>query len=320
MRAAKRELDVYGQVYFQYRAGTPNGDLPSDGAPQQQFLIDSARVGVDWEHGPIRAEIELELFDQDSTGGIAPTARDVWIQYRVARAFRVRVGQFKKPFSMLRTQPRPDLPFVFRGMVVERLIDGLGYGGRDIGVAVSGRVGGALHVSYAAGVFNGSGANDLESDPNSAKDVAGRLEVGWKRLVNVGLELSHQSSDRRTHPTTGGTLYGADLALKIDDFRALAEGHIGRDPGLPALPLTGGAIGALMYRIPLRENLALEPLVGREVYVPDTHRSLRYFREFAGLNLYVSTRLRIMLDAEQTHSPGRADPTRAFVTQVAYVE
>jgi hypothetical protein len=230
------------------------------------------------------------------------------------------VGQFKKPFSLLRTQSRADLPFVFRGMVVDRLIDDLGYGGRDVGVAVSGRVGDALHMSYSAGVFNGSGANDLESDPNSSKDLAWRMELGYKKLGTFGLELSHQSSDPQTHPTSGGTLYGADLSLKLGNLRPMVEGHIGQDPGLSTLPLTAGVIGAATYRIPLRGKWAIEPLVGREMYVPDTRRSLYYFREFLGLNLHVSKRLRLMLDAEQTHTPSRTDPIRAFVFQVSYSE
>lgn len=319
-REVKPEFEVRGQVYVQYRAGSPNGQLPSEGEPQQSFVVDSARLGVGWERGPVRAQVEVEMFDANSAGELRPAARDVWIQYRFARELRLRVGQFKKPFSLLRTESRADLPFVFRGMVVERLIDDLGYGGRDIGAAVSGRVGNALHVSYALGVFNGSGANDFESDPNSAKDLVWRTEFGWKKLCNLGLELSHQSSDPATHPTTGGTLYGADLTLKLGRFLGMMEGHFGQDPGLPALPITTGLIGAATYRFKLSKHLTLEPLLGREMYVPDTRRSLRYFRDFVGANLYVSKQLRLMLDAEQTHSPGRADPTRAFVFQVAFTE
>jgi hypothetical protein len=146
------------------------------------------------------------------------------------------------------------------------------------------------------------------------------MELGWKKLGTIGLELSHQSTDPGTHPTSGGTLYGADVALKLGDFRPMLEGHIGQDPELPGLPITAGLIGAATYRIPLRGKWVIEPLLGREMYVPDTSRSLRYFREFVGVNLHASKRLRLMLDAEQTHSPGRTDPTRAFVFQVAYSE
>lgn len=321
------ELSLSGRILAQYQWGTPYGAPSRVGVddPEHEFLIDSARVGVRWERPTLRAEVELELFDRDSLDDFTPEAKDAWIQYSPWQALRVRAGQFKKPVSRLRMESRTKLPVISRGIVVGQLMGELGYGGRDIGLLVGGRVGDDLRLTYAGGVFNGAGANELESDGNSAKDLAMRLEVAWRKLVSLGLDASRKNLDPRENPARGGTLLGADVEIDVLGFEGLIEAHWGWDPFVPDavtgdLPVTAGVIGYARYRFELPAELELEPVVGAEVYVPNTDLGFRILRQFGGLNLHVGKPLRLMLQVEQTARPGQQDADRALVLQLAFEE
>jgi hypothetical protein len=320
------QFAVMGRAYVQYQLGNPQNAERRDAGEPRELVWDSLRVGADARQGIWRAELELELLERSLTlvdGRIEerthPAYRDAWIQLEPWRALRLRVGNMKKPVSRLRLESRAQLPGISRGIVVGELVDDLGYGGRDLGVTVGGRVGHRLRLKYAAGVFEGTSRRRVGED--FAGDFAGRLEVDWRKLASVGLDLSHRNRDAAAGVRQSGTLLGADLELRLWHFHAVVEGHMGQDPSLASGPTTGGLIGQVSRKFDLSRCLELEPVLGSEVYyVPNDRLDLRILRQYGGVNLHFGKHARLMLQGEQTARPNLSEPDRALVFQVAIEE
>lgn len=171
--------------------------IPSPDVPFSTFITRRIRVTVsveieDWITGRIQPDFALgEL-----------SLKDAWLNFALYDALEVRVGQFKKPFSAIELTSTTKYLAIEKGVRIRglarafrvrkrqfqtgfidvnpfepiqnehyTLLDGLGYLGRDIGVSVHGSAGSFV---YAAGIFNGSGAD--QADLEGGKSYAGRLE------------------------------------------------------------------------------------------------------------------------------------------------
>lgn len=210
----------------------------------------------DWIVGKIQPDFALGDLD----------LQDAYMNLAVDDAFELRIGQFKKPFSTieltsssrlvpiergarirgltdaLRVELDPDDPVLTHvdGDLVAgdqyELLDELGYVGRDIGIAAHGAFG---RLGYAAGIFNGSGAD--RRDENDGKSLAGRVRYAptadWP--LAVGAAASYR--ELRFDGTVDDTEVEADvdgLAFEVDaewgGFRrpglhAILEGTLGRN-------------------------------------------------------------------------------------------
>jgi phosphate-selective porin OprO/OprP len=112
---------------------------------------------------------------------------DAYFDIRFSPKFRVRSGKDKTPIGYELMVGDAYVLFPERSLVSSLVPN------RDIGIQVQGDLA-AQRVSYAAGVFNGvpDGSNSLtELDPNSSKDLVGRIVVSPFR--------STQSPDRAIH-------------------------------------------------------------------------------------------------------------------------
>jgi hypothetical protein len=174
----------------------------------------------------VRMGLEMRLAD-GLTARVEPefamgrvALRNAWMELGVADGWSVRAGQFKKPFGLIQLASNTVVPTIERaarirglpaaharadnaagGQLVSRLrgrvllpdhhdlLDGLGLHGYDIGAAVYGEIG-ALRLQ--AGLFNGSGADQL--DETGRKSVAARATYGLPtaRPVRVGVGTSYR--------------------------------------------------------------------------------------------------------------------------------
>ena len=129
----------------------------------------------------------------------SPMLVDAYVKYKPCREFAIQVGQFKTPFTLESPINPVNLEIFDYGEAVQQLVGykdvcGVGALGRDLGIMATGSLfpienaNGYQYsiVDYAVGVFNGSGANQL--DNNNRKDLVGRLEVhpGLKALTLSG--------------------------------------------------------------------------------------------------------------------------------------
>ncbi len=138
------------------------------------FFVRRARLAarVKW-HEHFRAFVELEM-GKGKTG-----LNDAFLEIYWRPALRLRLGQFKQPFSMEELYS-DNWIWTMERSLADSLVPG-----RDIGVMLHGSLaGGALY--YAASVYNGNGKNRA-ADTDGAKDLAGRVVVAPLRGRGGGL-------------------------------------------------------------------------------------------------------------------------------------
>src|SRR4029078_1264362 len=100
---------------------------------EDRFSWGSRRIGVNGELFN-RVQFQVERAFQDDDDDDSPW-RDVYADVRINRAFQVRGGRFKLPFSLERNTSRDELDFIQRATAVRAISPS-----RDTGVMVHGRV------------------------------------------------------------------------------------------------------------------------------------------------------------------------------------
>lgn len=188
----KSKLTLTGRIQAQWEHTSVE-----DYSPSTSFSIRRARIKADFTHGALKGRIQYDF------GRGRASAQDVYIDWKLADAVSVKMGQYKMPFSLW------ELTSSTKTMVIERsnrimgvstaasfatnsiLTSDGGWAGRDIGVQVHGTSG---KVSYAAGIFNGNGLNNSRDD-DSGKTFAGRVVVNAADKLHVGGAFSNRMID-----------------------------------------------------------------------------------------------------------------------------
>ena len=296
-------------------------------AAVHEFRVPTARLGLEWKQSRmLRAELEIDAAEDQGSTTAWSSLRDAYVQVQPVRQFRLRAGQFKKPFSRLELTPRRRLRLVERGISNHWVVEDLGYGDRDVGVETSGRFGEKIRLSYALGVFNGSGRNAREVDPNGTKDVAARLELAPTGWLSIGISGSHRSFDPEVFPgfPRGAAMGEADLEVKAGHLYALAEGSYGENPLSIDRAESWSGLLLTSYRVPLTTTwrLAVEPVLKGEVLKPEHHvRNSHIIDLAAGANLHVGRYFCLMAHAELTDPASGALPlwesSRRLLVQVS---
>jgi hypothetical protein len=293
--------------------------------PQNEFSIETARVTGIWRPMPkTRAVIEVELSGLAQDEASAAMLRDAYLRFAPLPVLRLQMGQFKKPFSRIQLYSRRRLPLVQRGLVNDDLVEDLGYGGRDVGVQVDGRIGRGIELWYAVGVFNGAGPNLAENDLDGSKDFAGRLESRLGKHLSLAANATLRTFDRRQDPLLPARAVGlgTDLEVQFSGFHALGELDMGTNAALEAAPRSIGGIALLWYRWRWTKTWAAEPLLGGEILIPDRGDAGRVYRVTAGANAVVGDFMRWMIDYQITEpvdvAPTAYRPEQRLFVQLAF--
>ncbi len=146
-------------------------------------------------------------------GGATPQVFDAYVNYRLRPEVQLRLGKFKSPVGL--EQLSVDVETLFN----ERALPTGLTPNRDLGVQLHGEAFSG-RVSYAAGLFNGSGdaRNSTNLDTDDTKEFAGRVFFqpfkpsadSFLQGLGFGLGGSYGSERSTTAlpATTGGTLAG----------------------------------------------------------------------------------------------------------------
>lgn len=127
--------------------------------------------------------------------------KDAYIEYRQLQPARIKIGQFKRPFSYENPMNPWDVGLADYSQLTKKMSGfsdhtateyGGSNGGRDLGLQVQGdflpvKWGKTAHplFHYQLGVFNGQGINT--SDANAAKDVIGTLQLQPVKGLSLGV-------------------------------------------------------------------------------------------------------------------------------------
>lgn len=192
--AASSKLLVSKPKFSGYMIGRYQASL-QEGNKSNSFSLRMARVSVG---GRILDDFEYKIQGQingnTSALGNSPRIVDLFVEWQKYGYFKVKAGQFKRPFTFENPMNPIDQGFMGYAQNVSRLAgftDRNGEhasNGRDIGVQLQGDVlpdsRGRNLVHYEIGVFNGQGINC--SDVDNQKDVIGGLWVSPVAGFRIG--------------------------------------------------------------------------------------------------------------------------------------
>lgn len=151
--------------------------FPSRNSPGiTEFLIRRARFAVT---GFFQQNFRYMLYARYDRGRVS--LNEAFLESRHLPFARIRVGQYKVPFSLSNLKSSSQLDFVSRSFIVENFSPNY-----DIGAMIFGE-GVAKSFDYAVGVFNGTGPN--KRDNNNSKTFVARLVVSpFSALKNTAFE------------------------------------------------------------------------------------------------------------------------------------
>jgi hypothetical protein len=256
--------------------------------------LERIRLDLRWDPSQLlRLVFEADFADGFDAAGeddvgyvIKDMLKDVYLRLRVSRKFMLQAGHFKKPFSRLRLLSPWKLPFPERGMLDRLVINRTrlgevageddqagGFGGRDLGVMVSGRFRKMAALSYALGAFFPPGY--LDARLKAHRDIVGRLAVepfeGLSLAVDAAVKNFVQGDD-----SLWTYLVGADAELRLAGLILMLEAAYGDNPVLlkdaSAYRLGGGktlgVFATVSYEFDLGGDLRLTPAVQLEFLDP----------------------------------------------------
>ena len=267
------------------------------GGWESEFRLRRARVDGRWEPADW-ARLVLE-FEGAETVGIL----DAFGRVEVHPALVFHLGQFKRPFSRLKMESPFKNVVPARGLLnryaVAQTSHG-GYGGRDIGVMVSGRLKKLARFSYYLGVFSGPGF--IDGTEESHKDIVARIQVRPFKGLRVAINASHKLYHGDGGALLTANLFGADARFKLGDFILQLEGAYGDNVDAPADLVNHrlwGAHGIVSYALRIGDELVLTPACMAEVFDSDDQDDGgRAFRLAGALNLDIGELMRVVLYAE----------------------
>ena len=152
-------------------------------------LIMTGRVLGDFEY-----KIQGQINGNTGTYGDSPRLIDMSLEWQKYKGFKIKAGQFKRPFTFENPMNPIDIGFTTLNqnvMCLSGFTDRTGEqssNGRDIGVQLSGDLlpnsEGRTLLHYEVGVFNGQGLNQKEVD--NQKDIIGGAWVSPLKGVRIG--------------------------------------------------------------------------------------------------------------------------------------
>lgn len=172
------KLSGYALTQYQY-----NGQ---EGAKSNSFNIRLARVSLD---GRVMQDFywkaQIQFNGNTSTLGSSPRVVDLFAEWQKFDFFRIKIGQYKRPFTFENPMNPIDQGFMGYGQNIQKLAgfsDRVGChasNGRDIGLQFQGdflkNAAGRNLLHYQVGVFNGQGIN--VKDVDQQKDIIGGMWV-----------------------------------------------------------------------------------------------------------------------------------------------
>lgn len=150
-------------------------------------------------------KVQLQVNGNTSDLGSSPRMVDAFAEWQKYEAFKIKAGQFKRPFTFENPMHPITQGFMGYSQNVSKLAgfsDRTGEhasNGRDIGVQIQGdlikNAAGRNLLHYQVGVFNGQGTN--HKDVDQRKDVIGGIWVSPVKGLRIGAFVWTGSSARK---------------------------------------------------------------------------------------------------------------------------
>lgn len=218
------KLSGYGMVQYQYSG--------QRGAESNTFNLRIARLSLD---GRIAKDFywktQVQFNGNTSTLGSSPRLVDLFAEWQKYSFFKVKIGQFKNPFTFENPMNPIDQGFMAYAQNVTKLAgfsDRAGMhasNGRDIGLQLQGdflkNANGRNLLHYQIGVFNGQGINTKDVD--NQKNIIGGVWVMPVEGMRIGAFGWTGSYARKGTWTEDGVDYSGVRKLAQNRYAFSAE-------------------------------------------------------------------------------------------------
>ncbi len=218
------KLSGYGMVQYQYSG--------QRGAESNTFNLRIARLSLD---GRIAKDFywktQVQFNGNTSTLGSSPRLVDLFAEWQKYSFFKVKIGQFKNPFTFENPMNPIDQGFMAYAQNVTKLAgfsDRAGMhasNGRDIGLQLQGdflkNANGRNLLHYQIGVFNGQGINTKDVD--NQKNIIGGVWVMPVEGMRIGAFGWTGSYARKGNWTEDGVDYSGVRKLAQNRYAFSAE-------------------------------------------------------------------------------------------------
>lgn len=166
-----------------------------DATAKADFGIRLVRLYVDSKIGDFAMKLQVQA-NGNTSGVNGPRIVDAWAEWQRWRQFRVKAGQFKRPFTF----ENPMHPWLIgKGNYSQLTLRLAGFNdrtgehasnGRDIGIQLQGDLfpigsDGHSFLHYQGGVFTGQGINFADKD--TRKDFIGGLWIAPLKELQIGV-------------------------------------------------------------------------------------------------------------------------------------
>ena len=210
------KLSGYGMTQYQYSG--------QKDAESNSFNIRMARISLEGRiAGDFYWKTQIQFNGNTSTLGSSPRMVDLFAEWQKYEYFKVKIGQFKNPFTFENPMHPIDQGFMGYSQNVSKLAgfsDRAGEhasNGRDIGLQFQGdflkNANGRNLLHYQIGVFNGQGTNTKDVD--NQKNVIGGvwvMPVSGMRIGAFGWTGSYARKGTWTDDEQGNIIYKKDAA------------------------------------------------------------------------------------------------------------
>lgn len=183
---AEKKMTVFSDIKFSGYIMTQYQYSGQEGAESNSFDLRMARLSLE---GRILKDFywktQIQFNGNTSTLGSSPRVVDAFAEWQKFPFFKVKIGQYKRPFTFENPMNPIDQGFMSYSQNINKLVgfsDRVGEhssNGRDIGLQIQGdflkNAAGRNLIHYQIGVFNGQGIN--VKDVDQQKDVIGGLWV-----------------------------------------------------------------------------------------------------------------------------------------------
>ena len=210
------KLSGYGMTQYQYSG--------QKDAESNSFNIRMARISLEGRiAGDFYWKTQIQFNGNTSTLGSSPRMVDLFAEWQKYEYFKVKIGQFKNPFTFENPMHPIDQGFMGYSQNVSKLAgfsDRAGEhasNGRDIGLQFQGdflkNANGRNLLHYQIGVFNGQGTNTKDVD--NQKNVIGGIwvmPVSGMRIGAFGWTGSYARKGTWNDDEQGNIIYEKDAA------------------------------------------------------------------------------------------------------------
>lgn len=210
------KMSGYGMTQYQYSG--------QKDAESNSFNIRMARISLEGRiAGDFYWKTQIQFNGNTSTLGSSPRMVDLFAEWQKYEYFKVKIGQFKNPFTFENPMHPIDQGFMGYSQNVSKLAgfsDRAGEhasNGRDIGLQFQGdflkNANGRNLLHYQIGVFNGQGTNTKDVDQQ--KNVIGGvwvMPVSGMRIGAFGWTGSYARKGTWNDDEQGNIIYEKDAA------------------------------------------------------------------------------------------------------------